>query len=164
MKQKQLQLTIRKMKKNPNIPFVLSLVCVIGLVGCRSRRVVRAEQQYAAQHYQVQRDSMQQIATAAQRQAHHQWQRTTLELEWQPSRDSSSAKVRIKLQQQQEAHQQAVTNTLVAQRADQSRVEAYQEQQYQRKEQREQRTVPHYWLWGLVLVGILIMYKRHIGK
>ncbi|MFC2426614.1 MAG: hypothetical protein ACFNQE_03125 [Capnocytophaga leadbetteri] len=152
------------MKKNPNIPFVLSLVCVIGLVGCRSRRVVRAEQQYAAQHYQVQRDSMQQIATAAQRQAHHQWQRTTLELEWQPSRDSSSAKVRIKLQQQQEAHQQAVTNTLVAQRADQSRVEAYQEQQYQRKEQREQRTVPHYWLWGLVLVGILIMYKRHIGK
>ena len=152
------------MKKNFNIPFVLSLVCVIGLVGCRSRRVVRAEQQYAAQHYQVQRDSMQQIATAAQRQAHHQWQCTTLELEWQPSRDSSSAKVRIKLQQQQEAHQQAVTNTLVAQRADQSRVEAYQVQQNQRKEQREQRTVPHYWLWGLVLVGILIMYKRHIGK
>ena len=149
------------MKRKPNIPFVLSLVCVIGLVGCRSRRVVRTEQQYAAQHYQVQRDSMQQIATATQRQAHHQWQRTTLELEWQPSRDSSSAKVRIKLQQQQEAHQQAVTNTLVAQRADQSRVEAYQVQQYQRK---EQRTVPHYWLWGLVLVGILIMYKRQIGK
>jgi len=152
------------MKKNPNIPFVLSLVCAIGLVGCRSRRVVRTEQQYAAQHYEVQRDSVQQIATAAQRQAHHQWQRTTLELEWQPSRDSSSAKVRIKLQQQQEAHQQAVTNTLVAQRADQSKVEAYQVQQYQRREQREQRTVPHYWLWGLVLVGILIMYKRHIGK
>ena len=152
------------MKKKPNIPFVLSLVCVIGLVGCRSRRVVRTEQQYAAQHYQVQRDSVQQIATAAQRQAHHQWQRTTLELEWQPSRDSSSAKVRIKLQQQQEAHQQAVTNTLVAQRADQSRVEAYQVQQYQRKEQREQRTVPHYWLGGLVLVGILIICKRHIGK
>ena len=107
---------------------------------------------------------MQQIATAAQRQAHHQWQHTTLELEWQPSRDSSSAKVRIKLQQQQEAHQQAVTNTLVAQRTDQSRVEAYQVQQYERKEQREQRTVPHYWLWGLVLVGMLIMYKRHIGK
>ena len=152
------------MKKKPNIPFVLSLVCVIGLVGCRSRRVVRTEQQYAAQHYQLQRDSVQQIATAAQRQAHHQWQRTTLELEWQPSRDSSSAKVRIKLQQQQEAYQQAVTNTLVAQRADQSRVEAYQVQQYQRKEQREQRTVSHYWLLGLVLVGILIMYKRHIGK
>ena len=152
------------MKRNPNIPFVLSLVCVIGLVGCRSRRVVRTEQQYAAQHYQVQRDSVQQIATAAQRQAHHQWQRTTLELEWQPSRDSSSAKVRIKLQQQQEAHQQAVTNTLVAQRADQSRVEAYQVQQYQRKEQREQRTMPQYWFWGLVIVGILIMYKRHIGK
>ena len=152
------------MKKNSNIPFVLSLVCVIGLVGCRSRRVVRTEQQYAAQHYQLQRDSVQQIATAAQRQAHHQWQRTTLELEWQPSRDSSSAKVRIKLQQQQEAYQQAVTNTLVAQRADQSRVEAYQVQQYQRKEQREQRTVSHYWLLGLVLVGILIMYKRHIGK
>ena len=152
------------MKKKPNIPFVLSLVCVIGLVGCRSRRVVRTEQQYAAQHYQVQRDSVQQIATATQRQAHHQWQRTTLDLEWQPSRDSSRAKVRIKLQQQQEAHQQAVTNTLVAQRVDQSRVEAYQVQQYQRKEQREQRTVPHYWLWGLVLVGILIMYKRHIGK
>ena len=149
------------MKRKPNIPFVLSLVCVIGLVGCRSRRVVRTEQQYAAQHYQVQRDSMQQIATATQRQAHHQWQRTTLELEWQPSRDSSSAKVRIKLQQQQEAHQQVATNTLVAQRADQSRVEAYQVQQYQRK---EQRTVPHYWLWGLVLVGILIMYKRQIGK
>ena len=152
------------MKKKPNIPFVLSLVCVVGLVGCRSRRVVRTEQQYAAQHYQLQRDSMQQIATAAQRQAHHQWQHTTLELEWQPSRDSSSAKVRIKLQQQQEAHQQAVTNTLVAQRTDQSRVEAYQVQQYERKEQREQRTVPHYWLWGLVLVGMLIMYKRHIGK
>lgn len=152
------------MKKNPNIPVVLSLVCVVGLVGCRSRRVVRTEQQYAAQHYQLQRDSVQQIATAAQRQAHHQWQRTTLELEWQPSRDSSSAKVRIKLQQQQEAYQQAVTNTLVAQRADQSRVEAYQVQQYQRKEQREQRTVSHYWLLGLVLVGILIMYKRHIGK
>ena len=152
------------MKKKPNIPVVLSLVCVVGLVGCRSRRVVRTEQQYTAQRYEVQRDSAQKIATAAQRQAHHQWQRTTLELEWQPSRDSSSAKVRIKLQQQQEAHQQAVTNTLVAQRADQSRVEAYQEQQYQRKEQREQRTVPHYWLWGLVLVGILIMYKRHIGK
>ena len=152
------------MKRKPNIPFVLSLVCVIGLVGCRSRRVVRTEQQYAAQHYQMQRDSVQQIATAAQRQAHHQWQRTTLELEWQPSRDSSSAKVRIKLQQQQEAHQQAATNTLVAQRAEHSRVEAYQVQQYQRKEQREQRTVPHYWLWGLVLVGILIMYKRHIGK
>ena len=152
------------MKKKPNIPFVLSLVCVIGLVGCRSRRVVRTEQQYAAQHYQVQRDSVQQIATAAQRQAHHQWQRTTLELEWQPSRDSSSAKVRIKLQQQQEAHQQAVTNTLVAQRVDQSRVEAYQVQQYQREEQREQRTVPHYWLLGLVIVGVLIMCKRQIGK
>ena len=152
------------MKRKPNIPFVLSLVCVIGLVGCRSRRVVRTEQQYAAQHYQVQRDSMQQIATATQRQAHHQWQRTTLELEWQPSRDSSSAKVRIKLQQQQEAHQQAVTSALVAQRADQSRVEAHQVQQYQKQEQREQRTVPHYWLWSLVLVGILIMYKRHIGK
>lgn len=152
------------MKKNPNIPFVLSLVCVIGLVGCRSRRVVRAEQQYTAQRYEVQRDSVQQIATAAQRQAHHQWQGATLEFEWQPPRDSSSAKVRIKLQQQQEAHQQAATNTLVAQRADQSRVEAYQVQQYQRKEQREQRTVPHYWLWSLVLVGILIMYKRHIGK
>ena len=152
------------MKRKPNIPFVLSLVCVIGLVGCRSRRVVRTEQQYAAQHYQVQRDSMQQIATATQRQAHHQWQRTTLELEWQPSRDSSSAKVRIKLQQQQEAHQQAVTSALVAQRADQSRVEAHQVQQYQKQEQREQRTVPHYWLWGLVLVGILIMYKKHIGK
>ena len=152
------------MKKNSNIPFVLSLVCVIGLVGCRSRRIVRTEQQYAAQHYQMQRDSVQQIATAAQRQAHHQWQHTTLELEWQPSRDSSSANVRIKLQQQQEAHQQEATNTLVAQRADQSRVEAYQEQQYQRKEQREQRTVSHYWLWGLVIVGILIMCKRQIGK
>ena len=146
------------MKKNPNIPFVLSLVCVIGLVGCRSRRVVRTEQQYAAQHYQVQRDSMQQIATATQRQAHHQWQRTTLELEWQPSRDSSSAKVRIKLQQQ------AATNTLVAQEVHQSRVEAHQVQQYQKQEQREQRTMPHYWLWGLVLVGTLIIYKRHIGK
>lgn len=152
------------MKKKPNIPFVLSLVCVVGLVGCRSRRVVRTEQQYTAQRYEVQRDSVQQIATAAQRQAHHQWQHTTLELEWQPSRDSSSAKVRIKLQQQQEVHQQAATNTLVAQRADQSRVEAYQERQYQKQEQREQRTVPHYWLWGLVLVGILIMYKRHISK
>lgn len=152
------------MKRKPNIPFVLSLVCVIGLVGCRSRRVVRTEQQYAAQHYQVQRDSMQQIATATQRQAHHQWQRTTLELEWQPSRDSSSAKVRIKLQQQQEAHQQAATNALVAQRADKSRVEAHQVQQYQKQEQREQRTMPHYWLWGLVLVGTLIIYKRHIGK
>ena len=152
------------MKKNSNIPFVLSLVCVIGLVGCRSRRIVRTEQQYAAQHYQMQRDSVQQIATAAQRQAHHQWQHTTLELEWQPSRDSSSAKVRIKLQQQQEAHQQAVTNTLVAQRADQSRVEAHQVQQYQKQEQREQRTVSHYWLWGLVIVGILIMCKRQIGK
>jgi lipoprotein len=63
------------MKKNSNIPFVLSLVCVIGLVGCRSRRVVRTEQQYAAQHYKEQRDSVQQITTAAQRQAHHQWQR-----------------------------------------------------------------------------------------
>ena len=152
------------MKKKPNIPFVLSLVCVVGLVGCRSRRVVRAEQQYTAQRYEVQRDSVQQIATAAQKQAHHQWQHTTLELEWQPSRDSSSAKVRIKLQQQQEAHQQAATNALVAQRADQSRVEAYQVQRHQREEQREQRTVPHYWLWGLVFVGILIMYKRHIGK
>ena len=152
------------MKRKPNIPFVLSLVCVIGLVGCRSRRVVRTEQQYAAQHYQVQRDSVQQIATAAQKQAHHQWQRTTLELEWQPSCDSSSAKVRIKLQQQQEAHQQAATNALVAQELHQSRVEAYQVQQYQKQEQREQRTVSHYWLWGLVLVGILIMYKRHIGK
>lgn len=152
------------MKKKPNIPVVLSLVCVVGLVGCRSRRVVRTEQQYAAQHYQMQRDSVQQIATATQRQAHHQWQGATLEFEWQPPRDSSSAKVRIKLQQQQEAHQQAVTNALLAQEVHQSRVEAYQVQQYQRKEQREQRTVPHYWLWGLVLVGILIMYKRHIGK
>lgn len=152
------------MKKKPNIPVVLSLVCVVGLVGCRSRRVVRAEQQYTAQRYEVQRDSAQQIATAAQRQAHHQWQGATLEFEWQPPRDSSSAKVRIKLQQQQEVHQQAVTSALVAQRADQSRVEAHQVQQYQRKEQREQRTVPHYWLWGLVLVGILIMYKRYIGK
>ena len=152
------------MKKNSNIPFVLSLVCAIGLVGCRSRRVVRTEQQYAAQHYEVQRDSVQQIATATQRQAHHQWQGATLEFEWQPPHDSSSAKVRIKLQQQQEAHQQAATNTLVAQRADQSRVEAYQVQRHQREEQREQRTVSHYWLWGLVLVGILIMYKRYIGK
>ena len=152
------------MKKKPNIPFVLSLVCVIGLVGCRSRRVVRTEQQYPAQHYQVQRDSVQQIAIAAQRQAHHQWQGATLEFEWQPPRDSSNAKVRIKLQQQQEAHQQAATNTLVAQEVHQSRVEAYQVQRYQREEQREQRTVSHYWLWGLVLVGILIMYKRHIGK
>jgi lipoprotein len=152
------------MKRKPNIPFVLSLVCVIGLVGCRSRRVVRTEQQYAAQHYEVQRDSVQQIAIAAQRQAHHQWQGATLEFEWQPPRDSSSAKVRIKLQQQQEAHQQAVTNTLVAQRVDQSRVEAYQVQQYQRKEQRQQGTTYQYWLWGLVIVGILIMYKRHIGK
>ena len=152
------------MKKKPNIPFVLSLVCVVGLVGCRSRRVVRAEQQYTAQRYEVQRDSAQQIATAAQRQAHHQWQGATLEFEWQPPRDSSSAKVRIKLQQQQEVHQQEATSALVAQRADQSRVEAYQVQQYQKQEQREQRTVPHYWLWGLVLVGILIIYKRHIGK
>ena len=152
------------MKKKPNIPVVLSLVCVVGLVGCRSRRVVRTEQQYAAQHYQMQRDSVQQIATAAQRQAHHQWQGATLEFEWQPPRDSSSAKLRIKLQQQQEVHQQAATSALVAQRADQSRVEAYQVQQYQRKEQREQRTMPHYWLWGLVLVGVLIMCKRHIGK
>ena len=152
------------MKKKPNIPFVLSLVCVVGLVGCRSRRVVRAEQQYTAQRYEVQRDSVQQITTAAQRQAHHQWQGATLEFEWQPPRDSSSAKVRIKLQQQQEAHQQEATSALVAQRADQSRVEAYQVQQYQKQEQREQRTVPHYWLWGLMLVGILIIYKRQIGK
>jgi len=152
------------MKKNSNIPFVLSLVCVIGLVGCRSRRIVRTEQQYAAQHYQVQRDSVQQIATAAQRQAHHQWQRTTLELEWQPPRDSSNAKVRIKLQQQQEAHQQAATNALVAQRADQSRVEAHQVQQYQKQEQRQQGTTYQYWLWGLVIVGVLIMCKRQIGK
>ena len=152
------------MKKNSNIPFVLSLVCVVGLVGCRSRRVVRTEQQYAVQHYQVQRDSVQQIVTAAQRQAHHQWQRTTLELEWQPSRDSSSAKVRIKLQQQQEAHQQAATNTLVAQRAEQSRVEAYQVQQYQKQEQRQQGTTYQYWLWGLVIVGVLIMCKKQIGK
>lgn len=152
------------MKENSNIPFVLSLVCVIGLVGCRSRRVVCAEQQYTAQRYEVQRDSVQQIATAAQRQAHHQWQGATLEFEWQPPRDSSSAKVRIKLQQQQEAHQQAATNALVVQRADQSRVEAYQVQRYQREEQREQRIVPHYWLWGLVIVGVLIMCKRQIGK
>lgn len=152
------------MKKKPNIPVVLSLVCVVGLVGCRSRRVVRAEQQYTAQRYEGQRDSTQQIATAAQRQAHHQWQGATLEFEWQPPRDSSSAKVRIKLQQEQEAHQQEATSALVAQRADQSRVEAHQVQQYQKQEQREQRTVPHYWLWGLVLVGMLIIYKRHIGK
>ena len=151
------------MKRNSNIPFVLSLVCMIGLVGCRSRRVVRTEQQYAAQHYQGQRDSVQQIATAAQRQAHHQWQGATLEFEWQPPRDSSSAKVRIKLQQQQEVHQQAATNALVAQEVHQSRVEAHQVQQYQKQEQREQRTVPYYWLWGLVLVGILIMCKRQIG-
>ena len=152
------------MKKNSNIPFVLSLVCVIGLVGCRSRRVVRAEQQYTAQRYEVQRDSAQQIATAAQRQAHHQWQGATLEFEWQPPRDSSNAKVRIKLQQQQEVHQQEVTSALVAQRADQSRVEAYQVQQYQKQEQRQQGTTYQYWLWGLVLVGILIICKRHIGK
>lgn len=164
MKQKQLQLTIRKMKRNSNIPFVLSLVCAIGLVGCRSRRVVRTEQQYAAQHYQVQRDSVQQIATVAQRQAHHQWQGATLEFEWQPPRDSSNAKVRIKLQQQQEAHQQAATNTLVAQEVHQSRVEAYQVQQYQKQEQRQQGTTYQYWLWGLVIVGVLIMYKRQIGK
>ena len=152
------------MKKNPNIPFVLSLVCVIGLVGCRSRRVVRVEQQYTAQRYEVQHDSVQQIATVAQRQAHHQWQGATLEFEWQPSRDSSSAKVRIKLQQQQEAHQQAATNTLVAQEVHQSRVEAYQVQQYQKQEQRQQGTTYQYWLWGLVIVGVLIMCKRHIGK
>ncbi|WP_311337837.1 hypothetical protein [Capnocytophaga leadbetteri] len=152
------------MKKNSNIPFVLSLVCVIGLVGCRSRRVVRTEQQYTAQRYEVQRDSAQQIATAAQRQAHHQWQGATLEFEWQPPRDSSNAKVRIKLQQQQEVHQQEVTSALVAQRADQSRVEAYQVQQYQKQEQRQQGTTYQYWLWGLVLVGILIICKRHIGK
>lgn len=164
MKQKQLQLTIRKMKKKSNIPFVLSLVCAIGLVGCRSRWVVRAEQQYTAQRYEVQRDSVQQIATAAQRQAHHQWQGATLEFEWQPSRDSSNAKVRIKLQQQQEAHQQAATNTLVAQEVHQSRVEAYQVQQYQKQEQRQQGTTYQYWLWGLVIVGVLIMCKRHIGK
>ena len=150
------------MKKKPNIPVVLSLVCVVGLVGCRSRRVVRTEQQYAAQHYQVQRDSVQQIATVAQRQAHHQWQGATLEFEWQPPRDSSNAKVRIK--QQQEAHQQAATNTLVAQRAEQSRVEAYQVQQYQKQEQRQQGTTYQYWLWGLVIVGVLIMCKRQIGK
>ena len=164
MKQKQLQLIIRKMKKNSNIPFVLSLVCVVGLVGCRSRRVVRAEQQYTAQRYEVQRDSVQQIATVAQRQAHHQWQGATLEFEWQPPRDSSNAKVRIKLQQQQEAHQQAATNALVAQRADQSRAEAYQVQQYQKQEQRQQGTTYQYWLWGLVIVGVLIMCKRQIGK
>ena len=152
------------MKKNPNIPFVLSLVCVIGLVGCRSRRVVCTEQQYAAQHYQVQRDSVQQIAIAAQRQAHHQWQGATLEFEWQPPRDSSNAKVRIKLQQQQEAHQQAATNALVAQEVHQSRVEAYQVQRHQKEEQREQRTTYQYWLWGLVIVGVLIMCKRQTGK
>ena len=152
------------MKKKSNIPFVLSLVCAIGLVGCRSRWVVRAEQQYTAQRYEVQRDSVQQIATAAQRQAHHQWQGATLEFEWQPSRDSSNAKVRIKLQQQQEAHQQAATNTLVAQEVHQSRVEAYQVQQYQKQEQRQQGTTYQYWLWGLVIVGVLIMCKRHIGK
>ena len=152
------------MKKNPNIPFVLSLVCVIGLVGCRSRRVVRVEQQYTAQRYEVQRDSVQQIATVAQRQAHHQWQGATLEFEWQPPRDSSNAKVRIKLQQQQEAHQQAATNALVAQEVLQSRVEAYQVQQYQREEQRQQGTTYQYWLWGLVIVGVLIMCKRQIGK
>ena len=152
------------MKKNPNIPFVLSLVCVIGLVGCRSRRVVRTEQQYAAQRYEGQRDSVQQIATAAQRQAHHQWQGATLEFEWQPPRDSSNAKVRIKLQQQQEAHQQAATNALVAQEVHQSRVEAYQVQQYQKQEQRQQGTTYQYWLLGLVIVGVLIMCKRHIGK
>lgn len=152
------------MKKNPNIPFVLSLVCAIGLVGCRSRRVVRIEQQYAAQHYKEQHDSVQQIAIAAQRQAHHQWQGATLEFEWQLPRDSSSAKVRIKLQQQQEAHQQAATNTLVAQEVHQSRVEAYQVQQYQKQEQRQQGTTYQYWLWGLVIVGVLIMCKRQIGK
>ena len=145
------------MKKKTNIPVVLSLVCVVGLVGCRSRRVVRAEQQYTAQRYEGQRDSAQQIATAAQRQAHHQWQGATLEFEWQPPRDSSSAKVRIKLQQQQEVHQQEATSALVAQRADQSRVEAHQAQQYQKQEQREQGTTYQYWLWGLVLVGVLIM-------
>lgn len=152
------------MKKKPNIPVVLSLVCMVGLVGCRSRRVVRVEQQYTAQRYEVQRDSVQQIATAAQRQAHHQWQGATLEFEWQPPCDSSSAKVRIKLQQQQEAHQQAVTNTLVAQEVHQSRVEAYQVQRHQREEQRQQGTTYQYWLWGLVLVGVLIMCKRQIGK
>lgn len=152
------------MKKNSNIPFVLSLVCAIGFVGCRSRRVVRTEQQYAAQRYEGQRDSTQQIATAAQRQAHHQWQGATLEFEWQPPRDSSNAKVRIKLQQQQEAHQQAATNALVAQRADQSRAEAHQVQQYQKQEQRQQGTTYQYWLWGLVIVGVLIMCKRQIGK
>ena len=152
------------MKKKPNIPVVLSLVCVIGLVGCRSRRVVRVEQQYTAQRYEVQRDSVQQIATVAQRQAHHQWQGATLEFEWQPPRDSSNAKVRIKLQQQQEAHQQAATNALVAQEVHQSRVEAYQVQRHQKEEQREQRTTYQYWLWGLVIVGVLIMCKRQIGK
>ena len=152
------------MKKNPNIPFVLSLVCAIGLVGCRSRRVVRAEQQYTAQRYEVQRDSAQQIATAAQSQAHHQWQGATLEFEWQPPRDSSRAKVRIKLEQQQEAHQQEATNTSVAQGEHKSRVEAHQVQQYQRKEQRERGTTYQYWLWCLVIVGVLIMCKRQIGK
>ena len=152
------------MKKNPNIPFVLSLVCAIGLVGCRSRRVVRTEQQYTAQRNEVQRDSVQQIATVAQRQAHHQWQGATLEFEWQPPRDSSNAKVRIKLQQQQEAHQQAATNALVAQEVHQSRVETHQVQQYQKQEQRQQGTTYQYWLWGLVIVGVLIMCKRQIGK
>ena len=152
------------MKKKPNIPFVLSLVCVIGLVGCRSRRAVRVEQQYTAQRYEGQRDSVQQIATAAQRQAHHQWQGATLEFEWQPPRDSSNAKVRIKLQQQQEAHQQEVTSALVAQEVHQSRVEAHQVQQYQKQEQRQQGTTYQYWLWGLVIVGVLIMCKRQIGK
>ena len=152
------------MKENSNIPFVLSLVCVIGLVGCRSRRVVRAEQQYTAQRYEVQRDSVQQIATVAQRQTHHQWQGATLEFEWQPPQDSSNAKVRIKLQQQQEAHQQAATNALVAQEVHQSRVEAYQVQRHQKEEQREQGSTYQYWLWGLVLVGVLIMCKRQIGK
>ena len=150
------------MKKKPNIPVVLSLVCVVGLVGCRSRRVVRTEQQYAA--HEGQRDSVQQIAIAAQRQAHHQWQGATLEFEWQPPRDSSSAKVRIKLQQQQEAHQQAATNALVAQEVHQSRAEAHQVQQYQKQEQRQQGTTYQYWLWGLVIVGVLIMCKRQIGK
>lgn len=152
------------MKKKPNIPVVLSLVCAIGLVGCRSRRVVRTEQQYAAQRYEGQRDSVQQIAIAAQRQAHHQWQGATLEFEWQPPRDSSNAKVRIKLQQQQEAHQQAATNALVAQEVHQSRVEAYQVQQYQKQDQRQQGTTYQYWLLGLVILGVLIMCKRQIGK
>ena len=107
---------------------------------------------------------MQQIATVAQRQAHHQWQNVTLEFEWQPSRDSSNAKVRIKLQQQQEAHQQTTTNALVAQEVHQSRVEAHQVQQYQKQEQRQQGTTYQYWLWGLVIVGVLIMCKRQISK